>query len=100
MPHFLLYALPLCHFLNYRQSLSHHAVCTIAIHSIGSFLAQQRCPNAVNTSIPVWLHEAIPIMSGVGAGVVCAVLCAPLEVVKIALQVQGKRYSAAMLCVT
>ncbi|CAM9435824.1 unnamed protein product [Discosporangium mesarthrocarpum] len=33
-------------------------------------------------------HQLIPLISGVGAGIVCSVLCSPLDVAKIRIQVQ------------
>ncbi|CAM9512795.1 unnamed protein product [Ascophyllum nodosum] len=54
-------------------------------------MCKHGAPNPARTPPPVrhtvW-HEAIPMVSGAGAGMVCAVLCAPLDVAKIRMQVQ------------
>ena len=46
----------------------------------------KECPSSSSTiSNQMWVN----LISGYGAGVICTCLCAPLDVVKIRLQVQG-----------
>lgn len=91
----------------WRIAASSHVWCALLhIRLVPSFTAnmpKHGSPNVANASIPkrhtAW-HEAIPILSGAGAGVVCAVLCAPLDVAKIRMQVQGMRCGMSMVFIT